>query len=438
MKLKKGRELNAGILEQNAANTHAAAQPKTPISSVIAASSGNLVEWFDFYIYGFAAVYFAQNFSHASNALFQQIEIFAVFAAGFLMLPVGSLIFGRLADKNGRKNAMIISIIAMGLGSILIAFLPDKHSIGDWAIALLLLARLVQGVAVGGEFGIVATYLTEIAPPNKRGFVSSFQYATIIGAQLLAVASISLMSLFLDEAQMQSFGWRILFLLGGALALVSLIFRAFMKDDSPQMLAKFANRGSLRELVRHIKPLLLVIGVTAGCTIGFYAITTYPKVFMINNGVDKIVANNIMLGSLFLLCLAIPLIGALSDKIGFKSSLFAYLSFCIVGIYPLFLLLKSTSSVAVMFAVCAFMCLMLGFYTAVAAISKTSLFPPHIRALGAGFGCMLSVGLFGGSVNYVALEFKAAGVEWGFFFYFAAVALISLVCVYLIPKERQL
>ena len=413
-------------------------QTKPHIPSLIAASSGNLIEWFDFYIYGFSAVYFAHNFSNATSPLLAQIEIFGVFAAGFLMLPVGSIIFGRIADKDSRKKAMIISILCMAFGSFVIAFLPNKSSIGDSAIILLLCARLLQGVAVGGEFGIVAAYLSEIAPSGKRSFYSSFQYATIIGGQLLAVASISFLFLFFDEGDMKDFGWRILFGAGGVLALASLIFRGFMRDDSAQNLLLFSDRGSFVALAKSWKSLALVIGVTAGCTIGFYTITTYPKIYMINNGLAPHIANNIMLGALCVLCVAIPLIGYVSDKIGFKASLSVYLGFCIVGIYPLFLLMREAQSVFVLFVIASFMCFMLSFYTAVAAISKTSLFPPHIRALGAGLGTMISVGIFGGSVNFVALSFVKNGIEWGFFVYFACFAFISLICVYLIPKKREL
>ena len=408
------------------------------IPSIVAASSGNLIEWFDFYIYGFAAVYFAHNFSNATSPLLAQIEVFGVFAAGFLMLPVGSVIFGRIADRDSRKKAMIVSILCMAFGSFAIALLPDKSSIGDTAIILLLLARLIQGVAVGGEFGIVAAYLSEIAPSGKRSFYSSFQYATIIGGQLLAVASISFLFLFLSQSQMQDFGWRILFLAGGVLALGSLIFRGFMRDDSHKVLETYSDRGSLSALFKSWKGLALVVGTTAGCTIGFYTITVYPKIFMINNGIDAFAANNIMLGALCVLCVAIPLVGYISDKIGFKTSLSIYLGFCIVGIYPLFLLLGSTKDYLVLFGIASFMCFMLSFYTAVAGISKTTLFPPHIRALGAGLGAMISVGIFGGSVNYVALQFKSHGIEQGFFVYFGVFAFISLVCVALIPKKREL
>ena len=206
---------------------------KAQIHSVIAASSGNLVEWFDFYIYGFAAVYFAHNFSNATSTLFAQIEIFGVFAAGFLMLPVGSIIFGKMADIKGRKRAMIVSIIFMSFGSFGIAFLPDKQAIGDMAVVLLLLLRLIQGIAVGGEFGIVAAYLTEIAPQGKRGFVSSFQYVTIIGGQLLAVASISLLFLFIDERQMQEVLYRIILIKSLKIMLIEGALKPFLNPTKP-------------------------------------------------------------------------------------------------------------------------------------------------------------------------------------------------------------
>ena len=422
---------------QRQQTTHLA-QNKPHIPSVIAASSGNLVEWFDFYIYGFAAVYFAHNFSNATSPLLAQIEVFGVFAAGFLMLPIGSIIFGKIADRDSRKKAMIISILCMAFGSFFISFLPSKSSIGDSAIMLLLLARLLQGIAVGGEFGIVAAYLSEVSPSGKRSFYSSFQYATIIGGQLFAVASISFLFMLLDEAQMRDFGWRILFFAGGVLGLLSLAFRRFMRDDCAQVLQLCDERGSFKALAKSYKSLLLVIGITAGCTIGFYTITTYPKIYMINNGISSSVANNIMLIALFVLCVAIPLVGALSDKIGFKTSLRVYLGFCIIGIYPLFLLMGKIQSVFILCCIASFMCFMLSFYTAVAAISKTTLFPAHIRALGTGLGAMISVGVFGGSVNYVALQFKAHNMETGFFVYFGVFALISLICVGLIPKKREL
>lgn len=219
------------------------------IRSIIAASSGNLVEWFDFYIYAFTATYFAHTFSTSDNPVIQQINAFGVFAAGFFMRPIGSWLFGSLADKVGRKKSMVISVVLMALGSFMIAALPSKDTVGDLAIILLLIARLIQGLSVGGEYGIAATYLSELATEGKRGFYSSFQYVTLIGGQLLAVASISIMFLFFSIDDMKDYAWRILFAIGGILALGSLFVRKMM-NESATKLHQHEDRGTLKGIMQ--------------------------------------------------------------------------------------------------------------------------------------------------------------------------------------------
>lgn len=270
------------------------------IRSIIAASSGNLVEWFDFYIYAFTATYFAHTFSTSDNPVIQQINAFGVFAAGFFMRPIGSWLFGSLADKVGRKKSMVISVVLMALGSFMIAALPSKDTVGDLAIILLLIARLIQGLSVGGEYGIAATYLSELATEGKRGFYSSFQYVTLIGGQLLAVASISIMFLFFSIDDMKDYAWRILFVIGGILALGSLFVRKMM-NESATKLHQHEDRGTLKALCKSWKPFLMVLGVTSGGSLAFYTITTYTKTFMENTGMDKMLVNNLFLGALFIL-----------------------------------------------------------------------------------------------------------------------------------------
>ena len=408
------------------------------IRSVIAASSGNLVEWFDFYIYAFATPYFASNFSDAQSSVIQQISVFGVFAIGFLMLPIGSMVFGSIADKIGRKSSMIFSIVLMAIGSFLIAFLPGKNIIGDAAIIFLLLARLLQGFAVGGEYGIAAAYLSEVAPHGKRGFYSSFQYFTLIGGQLLAIASISCMFLFISHEEMSEWGWRVLFFIGGMFALFSLLIRSFMSDNSAEELKCHADRGSFKALLKSYKSVLLVFGITAGCSPAYYIITTYSKIYMINNGIDPQIASNIMLGAIFILFISVPFFGILSDKIGLKTCLLAFCIFTIFGIYPAFMAMKTFTNPFALFAIIGSMCFMLGLYSAVAGIFKTTLFPQHIRALGTGFSYAVAAALFGGSANYVALQFKEYGVEQGFFIYLGILMVIATVCVILIPKNRNL
>ncbi|EOJ0473931.1 TPA: MFS transporter [Campylobacter coli] len=410
------------------------------IRSIVAASSGNLVEWFDFYIYAFTATYFAHTFSTSDNPIVQQINAFGVFAAGFFMRPIGSWLFGSLADKVGRKKSMVVSVVLMALGSFMIAALPSKDVVGDFAIILLLLARLIQGLSVGGEYGIAATYLSELATEGKRGFYSSFQYVTLIGGQLLAVASISIMLFFFSIDEMKDYAWRILFVVGGILALGSLLVRKVMNESATQI-HKHEDRGTLKALFTSSwKQFLMVLGITAGGSLAFYTITTYTKTFMENSGMDKTLVNNLFLGALFILMIIQPLFGYIGDKIGHKRSLIIFCILAFVGIYPIFNLISSNaqSNASLVFILVMLLFIILSFYTSVAGIFKAKLFPEHVRALGTGLGYAISNAIFGGSAPWVALQFKNAGMENGFFVYIAVLTLLMFIATLCLPKKSEL
>ncbi|EAH4975884.1 MFS transporter [Campylobacter coli] len=410
------------------------------IRSIVAASSGNLVEWFDFYIYAFTATYFAHTFSTSDNPIVQQINAFGVFAAGFFMRPIGSWLFGSLADKVGRKKSMVVSVVLMALGSFMIAALPSKDVVGDFAIILLLFARLIQGLSVGGEYGIAATYLSELATEGKRGFYSSFQYVTLIGGQLLAVASISIMLFFFSIDEMKDYAWRILFVVGGILALGSLLVRKVMNESATQI-HKHEDRGTLKALFTSSwKQFLMVLGITAGGSLAFYTITTYTKTFMENSGMDKTLVNNLFLGALFILMIIQPLFGYIGDKIGHKRSLIIFCILAFVGIYPIFNLISSNaqSNASLVFILVVLLFIILSFYTSVAGIFKAKLFPEHVRALGTGLGYAISNAIFGGSAPWVALQFKNAGIENGFFVYIAVLTLLMFIATLCLPKKSEL
>ncbi|EIZ8409361.1 MFS transporter [Campylobacter coli] len=410
------------------------------IRSIVAASSGNLVEWFDFYIYAFTATYFAHTFSTSDNPIVQQINAFGVFAAGFFMRPIGSWLFGSLADKVGRKKSMVASVVLMALGSFMIAALPSKDVVGDFAIILLLLARLIQGLSVGGEYGIAATYLSELATEGKRGFYSSFQYVTLIGGQLLAVASISIMLFFFSIDEMKDYAWRILFVVGGILALGSLLVRKVMNESATQI-HKHEDRGTLKALFTSSwKQFLMVLGITAGGSLAFYTITTYTKTFMENSGMDKTLVNNLFLGALFILMIIQPLFGYIGDKIGHKRSLIIFCILAFVGIYPIFNLISSNaqSNASLVFILVVLLFIILSFYTSVAGIFKAKLFPEHVRALGTGLGYAISNAIFGGSAPWVALQFKNAGMENSFFVYIAVLTLLMFIATLCLPKKSEL
>ena len=221
------------------------------IFAIVGASSGNLVEWFDFYVYAFCAIYFAPAFFPSDDPTVQLLNTAGVFAAGFLMRPIGGWIFGRLADRHGRKNSLMISVLMMCGGSLIIACLPTYASIGTWAPALLLLARLIQGLSVGGEYGTTATYMSEVALRGQRGFFASFQYVTLIGGQLLAVLVVVILQQLLTEDELRAYGWRIPFVVGAIAALISLMLRRSLKETSSAETRQDKEAGTISGLFRN-------------------------------------------------------------------------------------------------------------------------------------------------------------------------------------------
>ena len=235
---------------------------KKRIFAIVGASSGNLVEWFDFYVYAFCAIYFAPAFFPSDDPTVQLLNTAGVFAAGFLMRPIGGWLFGRVADKHGRKNSMMISVLMMCAGSLVIAFLPTYASIGAWAPALLLMARLFQGLSVGGEYGTTATYMSEVALKGQRGFFASFQYVTLIGGQLLAVLVVVILQQFLSEDELRAWGWRVPFVIGAIAALISLLLRRTLKETTSAETRQDKDAGSVRRCSVTIKRRLLPCWVT--------------------------------------------------------------------------------------------------------------------------------------------------------------------------------
>lgn len=222
----------AEIIQRIDKNNAEAPEMRRRIWAIVGASSGNLVEWFDFYVYSFCSLYFAHIFFPSGNTTTQLLQTAGVFAAGFLMRPIGGWLFGRIADRRGRKASMLISVCMMCMGSLVIACLPGYDTIGTWAPALLLIARLFQGLSVGGEYGTSATYMSEVALEGRKGFFASFQYVTLIGGQLLALLVVVILQQVLEDAELRAWGWRIPFALGAVLAVVALWLRRQLDETS--------------------------------------------------------------------------------------------------------------------------------------------------------------------------------------------------------------
>lgn len=398
------------------------------VMAIVGASSGNLVEWFDFYVYSFCSLYFAHIFFPSGNTTTQLLQTAGVFAAGFLMRPIGGWLFGRIADRRGRKVSMLISVCMMCFGSLVIACLPGYSVIGTWAPALLLLARLFQGLSVGGEYGTSATYMSEIAVEGRKGFYASFQYVTLIGGQLLAVLVVVILQNILSSEDLHAWGWRIPFAMGAVLAVVALWLRRQLDETSQKETRTLKEAGSLKGLWRNRKAFVMVLGFTAAGSLSFYTFTTYMQKYLVNTaGMSANLASVIMTAALFVYMLVQPLFGMLSDKVARRTSMLCFGAFATLFTVPILTALQSVSSPYLAFALVMCALLITSFYTSISGILKAEMFPAQVRALGVGLSYAVANALFGGSAEYVALSLKSAGIETAFFWYVTVMAALAFL-----------
>ncbi len=398
------------------------------IWAIVGASSGNLVEWFDFYVYSFCSLYFAHIFFPSDNTTTQLLQTAGIFAAGFLMRPIGGWLFGRIADRHGRKKSMLISVCMMCFGSLVIACLPGYAAIGTWAPALLLLARLFQGLSVGGEYGTSATYMSEVAIEGRKGFFASFQYVTLIGGQLLALLVVVVLQQVLSSEDLHTWGWRIPFALGAVLALVALWLRRQLDETSQQETRALKEAGSLKGLWRNRKAFLMVLGFTAGGSLVFYTFTTYMQKYLVNTtGMSASVASIVMTAALFCYMAVQPLFGALSDIIGRRTSMLCFGGLATLFTVPILSALQHVHSPYAAFALVMCALLIASFYTSISGILKAEMFPAQVRALGVGLSYAVANALFGGSAEYVALSLKSIGFESAFFWYVTLLSAVAFV-----------
>ncbi|AOJ68936.1 MULTISPECIES: MFS family transporter [Burkholderia] len=397
------------------------------VLAIVGASSGNLVEWFDFYIYSFCALYFAPAFFPNGNTTTQLLNTAGVFAAGFLMRPIGGWLFGRIADKHGRRAAMMISVLMMCGGSLVIAVLPTYAQIGALAPFLLLVARLFQGLSVGGEYGTSATYMSEVALKGRRGFFASFQYVTLIGGQLCALLVLVILQQTLSAAELKAWGWRIPFVVGAAAALISLYLRKSLDETSTSESRKAKDAGTIRGVWQHKGAFLTVVGFTAGGSLIFYTFTTYMQKYLVNTaGMHAKTASNVMTAALFVYMLMQPVFGALSDKIGRRKSMILFGTGAVIGTVPLMHALGGVTSPFAAFGLIVVALAIVSFYTSISGLIKAEMFPPEVRAMGVGLSYAVANAIFGGSAEYVALWFKSVGSESSFYWYVTVLCAISL------------
>ncbi|MER7499670.1 MFS transporter [Nonomuraea pusilla] len=418
-------------------------KPRVPWKSVVGGSIGNLVEWYDWFVYSSFAVYFASSFFPKGNTTAQLLNTAGIFAVGFFMRPVGGWLLGRFADRKGRKAALTLTVTLMSASALLIAIAPTYESVGYFGAVVLLVARLLQGLSVGGEYAASATYLTEATPPGKRGLASSFQYVSMTAGQLVGLGLQIILQNTMSEEALKSYGWRIPFIVGAlAAAVVFYLRRSLMEteaydEEERETDGTAARRGTIKGLLEHKKEALLVIALTMGGTVAYYTYTTYMTKYLSNTaGLSKETATLVSFCALFLFMCLQPLAGGLSDRIGRRPLLITFGVGSMLGTVPLMTALSGVSGFGGAFALSLIGLIIITGYTSINAVVKAELFPTHIRALGVALPYAIANALFGGTAEYVALWFKDSGMESGFYWYVSGCAAVSLV-VYLTMRETR-
>jgi MHS family alpha-ketoglutarate permease-like MFS transporter len=400
------------------------------LRSILGGSAGNLIEWFDWYVYSSFALYFASSFFPKGDQTAQLLDSAAVFAVGFLMRPIGAWLMGLYADRAGRRAALTLGVALMCAGSLAVAAIPTYGQIGKAAPLLLVLARMVQGVSLGGEYGASAAYLSEIADRKNRGFWASFQYVTLIGGQLLALAVLLVMQALLTPEQLRAWGWRLAFVIGAVLALAVFWIRRHIEEtEAFRKAAASKDKVSRMALFfHHPREAAMVLGLTAGGSLAFYAYTTYLQKFLANTaGFTKDRASQIAAAALFVYMLMQPALGALSDRVGRKPLLIAFGALGLLCTYPLMRALGAAHTAGAAFALALTGLAIVGCYTSISGLVKAELYPAEIRTLGVALPYAVANSLFGGTAEYVALWFKQQGHEAWFYLYVSGMAGVSLV-----------
>ncbi|MBX6766501.1 MAG: MFS transporter [Actinomadura rubrobrunea] len=408
---------------------------------MVGGSIGNLVEWYDWFVYSSFAVYFAASFFPKGNATAQLLNTMGIFAVGFFMRPVGGWLLGRLGDRRGRKAALTATVTLMSVSALLIAVAPTYESVGYFGAVVLLVARLLQGLSVGGEYAASATYLTEASAPGRRGFSSSFQYVSMTLGQLCGLGLQIVLQHTMSDDTLHSWGWRIPFIVGAVgAAVVFYLRRSLLETEAYEVeehAAAPAERGTLRDLFAHRREFALVIALTMGGTVAYYTYTTYLTKYLSNTaGMSKDDATLVSFCALTVFMFLQPAAGALSDRIGRRPLLISFGVGSMLGTVPIMTALASVDGFWPALALMLGGLVIVTGYTSINAVVKAELFPTRVRALGVALPYALANAMFGGTAEYVALWFKQSGVESGFYWYVSACAAVSLV-VYVTMRETR-
>ena len=407
--------------------------------AIVAGVIGNILEWYDFGVYGYFVGTISTLFFPTSDPLSSLLLTFAVFGVGFVMRPVGSILFGIYGDRFGRRAALSAVIFLMAFSTLAIGLLPTYAQIGVAAPILLVIIRLLQGLSAGGEWGGSTAYLVEFAPQGRRGFIGSWQQVSVGGGFLLGSLSAALISQMLTPAEVASYGWRIPFILGVLVGAVGAYLR-WRLDDTPAFTAieqrGQVSRAPLAEaLTDQRKATLTIFGMTLHNTVAYYI----PIVYMTNyirtaGGLSATQAMWIGTASLAVFVVLIPIWGALSDRIGRKPLLLLSAGGYIVLSFPL-LMMASSGSVTLAFAAQLIMIVFLSFFSGPCPAAYSELFPTRVRYTALSIGYNTAVAIFGGFAPFISTWLiKVTGSNLAPAFYLMAAAIVSFVVILRIPE----
>lgn len=421
------------------ATTQRPPSTRRAVLNTVRGSLGNLVEWYDVYVYTVFASYFETHFfgGDEPNA---GVYTMAIFAVTFLMRPIGSWYFGRFADRHGRRPALVFSVSLMATASLVIAVAPTAATVGSGAVVILVLCRLLQGFATGGEYGTSATYMSEAATPERRGFFSSFQYVTLVGGHVLAQLVLLLQQAFLSDEQISEFGWRVAFAFGAVAAVVVLWLRSSMDESLKVEEGDGARRsGSIRELLANYpRQLLLCFLVTLGGTVAFYTYSVNgPSTVKTVYADEGMTATWINLAALVVLMLMQPVGGMISDRVGRKPLLVFFGIGGVLFTYLFITTLPDVSTPMGSFALLIASYVLLTGYTSINAVVKAEMFPAHVRALGVGLGYALANSAFGGTAPLIYEAAKKHDRVGLFAVYVTAAIAVSLAVYVLALRNRR-
>ncbi|OZC63734.1 MFS transporter [Rhodococcus sp. 06-462-5] len=403
--------------------------------SLFASTIGNVLEWYEWSAYAVFAPFIAAAMFSQSDPVSALLSTLAVFAVGFLMRPLGGIVFGRIADKKGRKFVLVTTMLMMAAGSLLIGIMPTYGAIGAWASVLLLLARVMQGFAHGGESATAYSYVGEIAPPNRRGMWGSVAFVAIFGGSALAYTVGGVITSTLSESAVGQWGWRIPFLLGALLALFALYLRKNM--DESDVFDSEQNKVEQAPIARKtvVKAIVLMIGMTSGITAAHYTWTSYVSTFAITQrGMNPDTAYWMLVIAQLIALVSLPFFGRLSDSIGRRPMLAAFAVLMFVLQIPLTMMISTQWWTLLLPSTVAL--LVIAVPASILSSTLSESFPTRLRTQAIGFAYSFSVAVFGGTAPYLNQLFLGLDLGWVFGVYIMFLAAMTgVACFYM--KETK-